>query len=923
MEFGKSRNRSDGVRPPAAAQGGKSASRSGPASKGRPVAQNQSAKSSEEERRKGHRRGKAGFDRLLPRARAGAPQAIVPCDWGWFAVFIVAASVLGMAVSMSLPPISSAVAIGAGIAFAWHGRGLARTERATRSENDGSVPQWMCAWCWLSLVVPSACVAITFTAWAAFGDMPIQWALGVIITSNVLAASLLASRILQQFVVQFACWMTVVVFEGSIASYAAMAIATVSTLLIVRHQLVLARRRAEKQEARERVSNRAEDILRDYEETGQGWFWETDRRGTLTYISSPVAQTLGTTAEALIQCPFVELFELGDENHDGERTLTFHMSSRSSFQELGVKANVKGEERWWSVSGRPAYDSFGNFLGFRGSGTDLTEKKRNEESVQRLAQYDSLTSLANRFQMLQLLDKILSAPMESQRECSVMLLDLDRFKQVNDTLGHPAGDALLQQVAQRLERTVDTQGRVGRLGGDEFEVIVPGRWKQDDLARLAQDVINSLSQPYSVDGHRVTIGASLGIAIAPDNGTDSEHVIRNADLALYAAKDGGRGRYHFFSRDLHSVAEQKAVMEDDLRDAVANKAFQLFYQPIVAAKGNRIIGFEALLRWEHPEKGWVSPDKFIPVAEDTGLIAAIGEWAINTACHDLAQFPGDVKCAVNVSPLQFSNPQLPGIVTNAIMEAGIRPERLELEITESVFLNDDAGTEAMFAALKKVGVRLALDDFGTGYSSLGYLKKAPFDKIKIDQSFVRGATQPGNRNGAIITSITSLADSLGMDTTAEGVETMDELELVRSLGCSQIQGYIFSKAVPFTKAVALLGQGPTIEADGFRSARATRQTMLRKVMLEHGGQFYKATIRNMSPEGALVEGLYKVPPGTQFNLAISADIVTRITCVWSNDRKMGVTFARALDTDASGNMVLRSEERDNPAIVRAVNSEAA
>ncbi|MGB3752924.1 MAG: EAL domain-containing protein [Parerythrobacter sp.] len=911
------------MRPPAAAQGNTAASRSRPTSTDRSSDKKQSAKSSEEERRKGHRRGKAGFVRLLPRTRAGAPQAIVPCDWGWFAVFIAVASVLGMAVSMSLPPLSSAVASGAGIAFAWHGRGLARTERATRSDNDGSIPKWMCAWCWLSLVVPAACVALTFTAWAAFGDMEIQWALGAIITSNVLAASLLASRILQQFAVQFACWMTVVVFEGSIASYAAMAVATGSTLLIVRHQLVLARRRAEEQEARERVSNRAEDILRDYEETGQGWFWETDRRGMLTYISSPVAQTLGTTAEALIQCPFVELFELGDDNHDGERTLTFHMSSRSSFQELGVKANIKGEERWWSVSGRPAYDSFGNFLGFRGSGTDLTEKKRNEESVQRLAQYDSLTSLANRFQMLQLLDKILSAPMESQRECSVMLLDLDRFKQVNDTLGHPAGDALLQQVAKRLERTVDTQGRVGRLGGDEFEVIVPGRWKQDDLARLAQDIINSLSQPYSVDGHRVTIGASLGIAIAPDNGTDSEHVIRNADLALYAAKDGGRGRYHFFSLDLHSVAEQKAVMEDDLRDAVANKAFQLFYQPIVAAKGNRIIGFEALLRWEHPEKGWVSPDKFIPVAEDTGLIAAIGEWAINTACNDLAQFPGDVKCAVNVSPLQFSNPQLPGIVTNAIMEAGIRPERLELEITESVFLNDDAGTEAMFAALKKVGVRLALDDFGTGYSSLGYLKKAPFDKIKIDQSFVRGATQPGNRNGAIITSITSLAESLGMDTTAEGVETMDELELVRSLGCSQIQGYIFSKAVPFTKAVALLGQGPTIEADGFRSARSTRQTMLRKVMLEHDGQFYKATIRNMSPEGALVEGLYKVPPGTQFNLAISADIVTRITCVWSNDRKMGVTFARPLDTDNSGTIVLRTEERDNPAIVRAAHSEAA
>src|SRR5690606_20271186 len=326
----------------------------------------------------------------------------------------------------------------------------------------------------------------------------------------------------------------------------------------------------------------------------------------------------------------------------------------------------------------------------------------------------------------------------------------------------------LKQVAQRLGRAVGQAGQVGRLGGDEFQVILPGRMERKAIGHLASEIIHSLSQPYSIDGQRVIIGASIGIAISPDDGVSSEELIRNADLALYAAKDLGRGRYHFYAQDLHAEAEARAQLEQDLRDAIANGHLQLFYQPVVSTATEKITGFEALLRWHHPQRGWIPPDKFVKSAEDSGLIAQIGEWALRTACHDLARWPEEVRVAVNVSPLQFANPQLPTIVTSAIAQAGIHPSRLELEITESVFLNDDAGTDAMFAALKRVGVRLALDDFGTGYSSLGYLKKAPFDKIKIDRSFVRGATDPGSRNGAIIASIASLAHALGMDTTAEG-----------------------------------------------------------------------------------------------------------------------------------------------------------
>jgi diguanylate cyclase (GGDEF)-like protein/PAS domain S-box-containing protein len=652
--------------------------------------------------------------------------------------------------------------------------------------------------------------------------------------------------------------------------------------------------------AQERGQNRARDILSDYEDTGQGWFWETDRRSQLTYVSDTVARVLSTSAEQLVGKPLVTLFDLADASDSSERTLMFHLSTRSAFKELAVRAAVNGNERWWSVSGRPIYDGFNNFIGFRGSGTDLTERKRSQEEVSRLANFDSLTGLSNRFKITRVLEKILTSRQEANRACAIFLLDLDRFKHVNDTMGHPAGDALLKQVAQRLERAVGKLGQVGRLGGDEFKVVIPGRQAKQLLAELAREVIHSLSQPYAIDGQRVIIGASIGIAVAPDNGDNSDDLVRNADLALYAAKDGGRGRHHFYAEDLHADAEARAQMEEDLRDAITKGDLEMFYQPIVCLATEQITGFEALLRWQHPLKGWIPPDRFIGTAEDTGLITQLGEWALRTACADLANMPSNVRVAVNVSPLQFSSPQLPAVVTQAIAAAGIRPEQLELEITESVFLTDDASTDAMFTALKRIGVRLALDDFGTGYSSLGYLKNAPFDKIKIDQSFVRGATEPGSRNGAIIASITSLAKALGMETTAEGVETLDELELVRRHGCSHVQGFIYDRALDRDATHARLAAGLHAVAKGPRSARAARQTMLRKVVLDHQGNQYDGTIRNISTSGALIEGLWNVPVGTIFKVEIATNYFVTCTARWSVDERMGVEFANPLPRDAAG-----------------------
>jgi diguanylate cyclase (GGDEF)-like protein/PAS domain S-box-containing protein len=658
---------------------------------------------------------------------------------------------------------------------------------------------------------------------------------------------------------------------------------------------------------REHVQLRAEEILQDYEQTGQGWFWETDRHGCLVYVSPTIDQLLELAPGTLIGHALTDLFIADPAGQQSERTLAFHLTARSPFSDLALRAAVQREERWWSVNGRPIYDAFGNFVGFRGSGSDLTEKRRSEEHASRLAHYDSLTGLANRLQMSQTLEKIIIAPNLAQRACAVFLLDLDRFKQVNDTMGHPAGDSLLKHVAARLERAVGDRGRVGRLGGDEFQVILVGDHNHDDLAGLARRIIHDLSQPYMIDDHRVVIGASIGIALSPEDGVTSEAIIRNADLALYAAKDSGRGRHHFYAADLHSDAEERRQLEQDLRDALTHGGLELYYQPVVHTATERITGFEALLRWNHPQRGYLPPSRFIPIAEDSGLIVQVGEWALRTACQDLAQWPEEVRVAVNVSALQFASPSLPMLITNALAAAQVNPARLELEITESVFLNDDEGIDAMFAALKRVGVRLALDDFGTGYSSLGYLKKAPFDKIKIGQSFVRGATIAGSRNGAIIASIVSLAEALAMETTAEGVETLDELNLVRTLGCSHVQGFIYEKPLSRDAATIKLQTGLVAIAKGPRAARAARQTTLRRVMLDHGGQNYFGTIRNISTTGAMVEGLWNVPAGTTFRIVFSEGQSIMATARWSQDDRLGMEFSAPLPLDEAGRIALLAQ----------------
>ncbi|HMP46206.1 MAG TPA: EAL domain-containing protein [Sphingopyxis sp.] len=663
-------------------------------------------------------------------------------------------------------------------------------------------------------------------------------------------------------------------------------------------------------------------LLRNYEDSRQGWFWSTDADGHIVYLTESVAQQLGRPAAELLGRPFLDLFLSSDAGSERQRSLPFLLTKQSKFDDLALRAAIPdGEERWWSVSGRPQFDAGGRFAGYRGSGTDVTAQRRSAEDASRLALYDSLTGLANRFNISKRLDTTLAAFSQQQRSCAIMLLDLDRFKQVNDTLGHPAGDALLKQVAERLLKIVGNKEMVSRLGGDEFQIILPDQEDRGKLGDLAADIIASLSQPYSVEGSRCIIGASIGIAISPFDGMTSEDLVRNADLALYAAKGSGRGRFRFYSNDLHQSAEDRRALEEDLRDALMRGEMELSYQPVVHARTDTVTGVEALIRWNHPERGSISPALFIPIAEEANLIWPLGEWVLRTACADAARWPGGMRVAVNVSPIQFANPDLPKVVTHALAASGLAPEQLELEITESVFLGDSAETAAMFKALKGIGVRLALDDFGTGYSSLGYLQSAPFDKIKIDQSFVRGATEKGSRNGAIIAAIVALAEALEMETTAEGIESLDQLDLIRKLNVSHVQGYVYSKPVSHDELLGHAEAGSwTIEPAGPAKQRNDRFQMFRKVGAIHDNHRYTVVMRNLSATGAFIEGILDVPVGTRFVIDFGEGQLVTSTVRRSKKHQQGVEFEQSLVSDGNGGLCTR--HRVSPYLIAAASQQS-
>ncbi len=654
-------------------------------------------------------------------------------------------------------------------------------------------------------------------------------------------------------------------------------------------------------------------VLDDFEQAGISWLWATDDEGRMIYLSEKAAENLNRPMADFLAKPFVSLFENDPDNPDekSDRPLQFQFGKHSKITDQIVRClpgTQQGQERptWWMISAHPKLDGAGNFLGYRGNAKDVTVEYRRKLEDSKAAEFDSLTGLSNRHRMNRRLESLLAAFKSANRSCAVLMLDLDRFKQVNDTMGHPAGDEVLRQVAQRMRTIIGDRGEIGRLGGDEFQVILPDLDDRGKLGEIADKIVHIVSQPYPVDGKLAMIGTSIGIAVAPYDGIEKEDIVRSSDLALYAAKNAGRGQFRFYSADLQDEEDERRLLVEDLRDALDNEQLELHYQPVVRTEDNIIVGFEALMRWAHPERGMVSPAVFIPIAEELNLINQLGEWALRRACVDALQWPESVRVAVNVSAVQFANSALPDIVIDALEKSGLRPDRLELELTESVFMGDSETIDNTFKTLKEAGVRLALDDFGTGYSSLSYLRSAPFDKLKVDKSFVDSCTQKDKNSAKIIAAIISLSDALGMETTVEGVEAFDQLELVCAKGARYIQGWIYSKALRIDEIATRLGSGEfKIEPDGPELFRPDRRTVFRRIGVIHEDHRYEVVMRDLSKTGASFEGMLGIPTGTGLVLDLGGGQLVVCTVARSREAVAAVEFETPLVSDGAGGLCTR------------------
>lgn len=553
-------------------------------------------------------------------------------------------------------------------------------------------------------------------------------------------------------------------------------------------------------------------LLREFEDSGADWLWQTDTSRCATHVSPRFAYALGQDSRAVEGQPLLKLIA-GDAWEKGEYPDALHeladrLKRRESFSNLIVPVTISGSTRWWELSASPRNAEDGTFLGFRGVGSDVTEQRVSADKISHLARFDTLTSLPNRLQLNETLGQALTDAEQWRRKCGFLMIDLDRFKAVNDTLGHPVGDRMLAQVARRLQLIMTDNELCGRLGGDEFAVVLKDASDNNYVSTIARRIIETVSQPYEIDGNTLYIGASVGSAIGPVDGRTVELLMRSADLALYRSKDNGGNSHHSYQHQLHANAEEKRLMEFELRNALQRKQLHVEYQPVVASTGsNELLGFEALVRWNNPKFGNVSPAKFVPVAEDARLIVPIGDFVLRQACNDAMNWPDNTRVAVNISVDQLTSPAFVDTVISALHDSGLPSYRLELEVTESIFLRDGGLATQVLDKLRDLGLKLSLDDFGTGYSSLGYLRNVRFDTIKIDRSFVQGAAKNKSESLAIIRAVVALADSLNIATTAEGVETEGELAMIQQLGCSKIQGYYFGRPMIFADACELFSNG--------------------------------------------------------------------------------------------------------------------
>ncbi len=656
--------------------------------------------------------------------------------------------------------------------------------------------------------------AIPITGFVPFGSATDHLALWTVLSMLIVGAALWQSpaplgATIFTLIVGVATMVTFVLedsYEMAAVTAAFIGVAVIGTLHGARTYLTARIAEAGIAEKAEVVSL----LLREYEESEADWLWEVDPSRRVRAVSPRFAYALGRNPEEIEGLPFLQLIA-GSTWESGHFPPSLHelaerLKSRESFSNLMVKVLIGNRERWWELSGTPKLDDHGGFTGFRGVGSDVTEQRESNDKIAYLARYDTLTGLPNRLMLMEALAEAMRYAEQWRTRCAFLMIDLDRFKSVNDSLGHQVGDQLLALVSKRLRGLMTDNELCGRLGGDEFAIVIRDASDRSRVDAVARSVIDLLSQPYDVDHHTLYVGSSVGSAIGPRDGSTVEALMRNADLALYRAKDAGGGSHFVFEPALHLMAEERRKLELALRHALERNEFELNYQPVVDARGEAVVSFEALLRWNNPEHGQVSPGKFIPLAEDTRLIVPIGEWVLNEACREATRWPNSVKVAVNVSGEQLLTPHFSATVVNALSMSGLAPSRLEIEVTESIFLRDGTTAQATLEQIMALGCGVALDDFGTGYSSLGYLRKLRFSTIKIDRTFVQGAAQGNPESLAIIRAVVAMADSLEMSTTAEGVETAEEAALIRELGCRKIQGYHFGRPMPAEDARRLFIQ---------------------------------------------------------------------------------------------------------------------
>ncbi|MGY4283204.1 diguanylate cyclase (GGDEF)-like protein [Bradyrhizobium sp. LM2.7] len=525
-----------------------------------------------------------------------------------------------------------------------------------------------------------------------------------------------------------------------------------------------------------------------------------NERYALLYRLPPELLRTGTPHADIIRHRVVNGILKGDANEGAAKQFISKLAALP-FDAVSSRIDEFADGRLICVTRQPMVGG-----GWVATHLDVTEQRQSEAKITHMAQHDALTDLPNRVLLRERMEHAIAVTRNGGLDLAVLMLDLDRFKEVNDTLGHPAGDSLLRAVAARLCECTTETALIARLGGDEFAVIDYVTNPAVEAATLAEKIRKALCEPFDLGDHRVTVGTSIGIAIAPRDGNDSDVIMKSADLALYSAKSGGRGAFRFFEPELDEIMHARRNLERDMRDALAGHQFELYYQPFVDAATGKTTGFEALLRWHHPQRGLVMPGEFIPLAEETGLIVPLGEWVLRTACAEAAKWPVDLSIAINLSPAQFRSKELVPVIVGALASSGVAPHRLELEVTETVIMHDSEAVFAALGQLRQLGVRIALDDFGTGYSSLSFLQRFPFDKIKIDRSFVSELTSAKAEARHLARAVVRFAVSLSKTTTAEGVETKEQLDILREEGCAETQGYYFSRPVPASSIAKMLSR---------------------------------------------------------------------------------------------------------------------